>query len=160
MLDLQPRVHLDEPEGPGFVEQELDRSRAGITRRARDGDRGFAELRAQRRVHAGRGRFLDQLLVASLDRAVALAEMHAVPVGIPEDLDLDVARREHGLFQQQAPVAEGVLGLVPRARERGVEPLRRPDQPHAAPAAARERLDDERQDSGLPAPAPDLHRAS
>ena len=60
-------------------------------------------------VVGGRGRLLDQLLVAALHRAVALAEVHAMPVRVGEDLYLHVARRRHGLFQQQATVAERVL---------------------------------------------------
>ena len=40
-----------------------------------------------------RRRLLEQLLVASLDRALALAEMNDVAVVIAEDLELDVARR-------------------------------------------------------------------
>ena len=41
---------------------------------------------------AGAGRLLDELLVAALDRAVALAEVDDVAVAVGEDLDLDVAR--------------------------------------------------------------------
>ena len=38
------------------------------------------------------GRFLDQLLVAALERAFALAELNDVAVRVAEDLDLDVSR--------------------------------------------------------------------
>jgi hypothetical protein len=40
----------------------------------------------------GRGRLLDDLLVAPLDRAFALAEIDRVAVAVGEHLDLDMAR--------------------------------------------------------------------
>ena len=50
MLDLQPRVHLEEVEArvvAAAFEQELDRARVAIAGRARRRDRGFAHARAQ-----------------------------------------------------------------------------------------------------------------
>ena len=44
------------------------------------------------RVHARRGRLLDHLLVAALQRAVALEQVHGIAVPVGEHLDLDVAR--------------------------------------------------------------------
>jgi hypothetical protein len=49
-----------------FIEQELHRARACVPRRTRHGDGSGAELRAQLRVDSGRGRLLDQFLVAAL----------------------------------------------------------------------------------------------
>ena len=37
MLDLQPRVHLEEVEAAVLVEQELDRAGVGVADRLRDG---------------------------------------------------------------------------------------------------------------------------
>ena len=42
VLDLQPRVHLDEPERAASIEQEFDRAGAAIADRARDRDGGVA----------------------------------------------------------------------------------------------------------------------
>jgi hypothetical protein len=42
-------------------------------------------------VHAGRRRFLDHLLVAALQRAVALEQMHSIAVRVAEHLHLDMA---------------------------------------------------------------------
>ena len=75
VLDLQPGVHLDEAEVARRVEQELDRAGAAVADRARDRDRDLAHAPAQRRRDRRRGRFLDQLLVPPLHRAVALAEV-------------------------------------------------------------------------------------
>ena len=76
VLDLDAGVHLHEVE--------LRRRRRGTRpcRRSRSRpprrrcDRGLAHPLAQLRVDDRRGRLLDQLLVAALDRALALAERH------------------------------------------------------------------------------------
>src|SRR5215469_18596928 len=81
VLDLEPRVHLDEVELAVLVE-ELDRPGvlvAGLLQRP-DGDAGDAV--AGRGVDRGRGGFLKNFLMMPLQRAVALAEMdnRALPV--------------------------------------------------------------------------------
>ena len=90
VLDLHARVHLEEVVGPVPREQALDRAGRPITDRARrvDGDR--ADPLAQRVVDGRRRRLLDELLMAPLDRAVPLAEVNHVSVGVREDLHLDV----------------------------------------------------------------------
>ncbi len=79
MLDLQPRVGLDEGEGVVAVvrrvEQKLERAeiveaRGGGEPHGRADD-ALAQVRRQRRTR----RDLDELLVAALDRAFPLAEM-------------------------------------------------------------------------------------
>ena len=78
VLDLQPRVHLEEEELAGVAgRDELDRAGAVVAARPRERDRGRAHPRAQRGVDDGRRRLLDDLLVAALQRALALAEVHA-----------------------------------------------------------------------------------
>ena len=96
-------------------------------------------------VDRGRGRFLDELLVAPLHRAVALAEVDDVAVRVGEDLDLDVARALDGALEQQPRVAERRLRFGRRRSERGVELAPRSStQPHAAAAAAGRGLDHQR----------------
>ena len=75
------------------LDDEFDGARADVADGARRGDRGFAHRVAALAGHAGRGRFLEHLLVAALDRALALEQVHVVAVRIAEDLDLDVVRR-------------------------------------------------------------------
>jgi hypothetical protein len=60
-----------------------------------------------------RRRLFDQLLVAALDRALALAEVHHVAVVVAEDLELDVARPLDVLLDVHVADAEG--RLAPRA---------------------------------------------
>src|SRR6185295_12699637 len=72
MLDLDAGVHLDEIEF-SVLEQELDRADAEIAKVAHRLGDGFADLVALARVEGGRGALLPDLLVAALQRAVALA---------------------------------------------------------------------------------------
>ncbi len=63
----------------------------------------------------GRGAgLLPDLLVAALQRAVALAQMHGVALAVAEHLDLDVARAGEILLEIDGVVAEGGLGLGAR----------------------------------------------
>ena len=144
VLDLQPRVHLHEVVVPVAVEQKFERARAfagdGLDGRHRRGAHARAQLGRDRR----RGRFLDQLLVAPLHRALALAEVDRVAVAIGEHLDLDVPRLDDGLLEDDGGIAERVLRLRLRAAQHLGELGARVHEPHAAPATARYRLDHHR----------------
>ena len=96
VLDLDARVHLHEREVAVVVEQELHRPRAGVADRERAVDRLLADVLAHLGRQVDGGRLLDQLLVAPLHRAVALAEVGAVAVLVADDLDLGVPRRLRG----------------------------------------------------------------
>jgi hypothetical protein len=79
VLDLEAGVHLEEVELAVLVE-ELDGAGVVVAARLGDLDRGLAHGLADL-VGEVRGRgLLDQLLVAALGRAVALADPHAVAV--------------------------------------------------------------------------------
>ena len=56
-----------------------------------------------------------------LERAVALAEMDALPMGVEQELDLDVARSRHELLEVDVGILEPALGLAPRALEGGFD---------------------------------------
>src|SRR5205085_1934337 len=85
MLDLDARVHLDEVEA-AVLEEELERAGAAIADAKARLDAYLADLGALLRRDAGRRRFLDDLLVAALHRAVALAEMDRVPLAVGKHL--------------------------------------------------------------------------
>ena len=121
MLDLDARVHLQKIEASVVVEKKFDSSGADIADRARRLHRGRAHPRPQLGRDGGRRRFLDQLLMAALDRAVALAEMDDRAMLVAEDLDLDVARAEKRALEKQPPVAEGAPGFRACRAQRGVE---------------------------------------
>ena len=106
VLDLQPRVHLEEVEAAVLADDELDRAGRLVVDRLRERDRLLAHRPARRVVEERARRLLDHLLVAALDRALALPQVDAVPVRIAEHLDLDVARLLDELLDEDAVVAE------------------------------------------------------
>ena len=144
MLHLEARVHLEEPERAVGFDEELHGARVGVADRAGQRDRSLADALAQLVVQRRGGRFLDDLLVAPLDRAVALEEVDQVAVGVAEDLDLDVAGAIHESFDEERAVTERGGRLGPRRLQRVRELLGRGDDAHPAPAAARRRLHEER----------------
>src|SRR6476661_493151 len=152
MLDLNPGVQLEEPE-VAAVEYELGGPRALVPDRAREGDRRVAHLRAQLGVERGRRRLLENLLVAALNRAVALAERRDAAVLVGEELDLDMARPLEIALAEDRVVAKRGCRLAPRGRKRLVQLLGRTDDAHAAPAASRGSLDEERESDLLGSPA-------
>src|SRR6185437_7552428 len=85
----------------------------------------------------GRGRLLDHLLVAALDRAVALAQMDHVAVAVGQDLDLDVAGVVQVALEVDGRVREELLAFAARALERALQLIfaeRDPEALAAAPA--------------------------
>ena len=93
-----------------------------------------------------RRRLLDDLLVAALQRALALAEVDDRAVRVGEHLHLDVPRALEVALDEHAVVAERGLRLAPRGVERvGSSSRVGAHDAHALAAAARDRLDDDRE---------------
>jgi hypothetical protein len=138
VLDLKPRVHLHEEEelvGGVARHDELDRPGAEVADAPRRLARGLADARARRVVGKRRRRLLDDLLMAALQRALALPEVHDVPVRVSEDLHFDVSGRRHVPLEKEGVVAEGCRGLAPRRRDRVCELSLGLDDMHPAPPA-------------------------
>ncbi len=144
MLDLEPRVQLDERERAVGAEQELERARVRVADRAAGALGGGLHRLAQLRVERRRRRLLDELLVAALDRALALAERQHAALRVAEHLHLDVARRDERLLEVEVAVAERGLRLGGRGLEGVVELGRVGDEPHPLAAAAGRRLQQHR----------------
>ena len=144
VLDLEARVHLEERERAAVVEQELAGAGAHVADRARESQGRVAHRPPEAGVDGRGGRLLEHLLVAPLDRAVALAEVDAVPVAVEQDLDLDVAGAFEESLEDQAVVAEGCLGLAASGGELGREAVGVADRAHALATATGRRLDQER----------------
>ena len=111
MLDLDAAVDLDEVGVALGVDQELERAQVLVAGRGHGLDGPLGELLAGGVGERRAGRLLDQLLVAPLDRAVALAHVDGVAEAVDRDLDLDVAVVVEVLLQVQRVVAEAGLGL-------------------------------------------------
>ena len=92
-----------------------------------------------------RGRLLDELLVAALQRAVAGGDHHDVAVLVGQALGLDVARLVEVLLDEALAAAEGADRLADRRLERVGDLLHRAGDLEAAAAAAEGRLDRDRQ---------------
>ncbi len=151
MLDLETAVHLDEVERAVRADEELERPGVAVADRlARARDRRLHRLSC-RRIERRRRRLLDELLVAALDRALALAERQHATGGVAEHLDLDMTSRRHELLDVDRAVAERSLRLGARPGERVFELVLREDEPHALPSTSRRRLE---QDGKAGAPQP------
>ena len=140
VLDLEPGVHLEEEELAVLVE-ELDGAGVDVVARLGDLDRrlahGLADLVGE---VEGRG-LLDQLLVAALRRAVALADPDAVAVRVGDDLHLDVAGPREVALDVALVASEALECLGLGRLERAVGLVGRLDDAHASAAAAVGRLD-------------------
>ena len=111
VLHLDARVHLDEVVLTfNIVEHELHRAGIAVTDLLAQRDGGLGETFPQLVIEDGRRRLLDQLLIASLRRAVPLTQMHrGLPIG--HDLDLDVPDIGEVPLDVHGRVPEGRLGL-------------------------------------------------
>ena len=100
-------------------------------------------------VKNGRGAFFPDLLVAALQRAIALAEMDGAAAAVAKHLDFDVARLLQVFFQIDRGIAERRFGLVGRGRQREREFVGGLRHLHAAAAAAGGRLHQHRKADGF-----------
>ena len=118
-----------------------------VADRARERDRGLAASRARSAGSSARsGRLLEHLLVAPLDRAVALAERDHRPVrvargaGSRRGAGARGSARRRRVPSPKAPSASRCAAASASSSSRG-----RADDAHPAAAAARRRLDEERE---------------
>ena len=139
VLDLEARVHLEEVEAAVGADDELDRAGRAVLHRLGERDRLLAHRVARGLVEERRRRLLEHLLVAALDRALALPEVDDVAVRIAEHLHLDVARLLDELLDEHPVVAERRPRFVLAADEAlpGLGVRARDAQALAAAAGAR-----------------------
>src|ERR1051325_7189056 len=108
MFDLKPRVHLKKIEVVRRIgDQAFDCARADVADGARDERRRFSHPPSEVNVPDRRGTFFNHFLVASLNGALALAEVNDVAVSVCEDLYLYVARSLGGFFELDSRIIEG-----------------------------------------------------
>jgi hypothetical protein len=136
MLDLDPGVHLHEVETTVLGQQKLDRAGILVTGCTGRRDRRLSHLGPQLRIEGDGRRLLDDLLVAPLNRALALSEMDDPSRRVREHLKLDVTGFFKVLLEVERGVPEGSLGLVPGRIVGAPDLIWIPSQAHpAAPAA-------------------------
>src|SRR5205823_2344142 len=134
-LDLEARVELEEVEVARSVDQELERAGAAIAPGAGRPQAGLVHRGARRLRQVRRRRLLDQLLVAALDRALAVAAHEHAPQAVRQDLDLDVARALQQALDVERAVAERRGGLALGDLEGGGKLLRALHPAHPPPPA-------------------------
>jgi hypothetical protein len=123
MFHLKPRVHLHEIEciwleAIAGIGDELHRAGADIAHRfGRRHGRAPHDL-AHFVRHPRRRSLLDHLLVAPLQRAVALEQMNASAMAVGKNLDFDMPRPGDVFLDQHAVIAEGRLCFAPAALQR------------------------------------------
>jgi hypothetical protein len=143
MLDLQARVHLDEMKGALLV-QKLERADAAIAEPPARLGAARADLRDQVPIDARRRRLLDDLLVAALQRAVAVAEPQRRAVRVAQYLDLDVPRMFQEFLEIEVGIGEGTACFGAGDRKRIGQLGLASHHAHAAATAAARGLDDDR----------------
>ena len=143
VLDLNAGVHLDEIMVAVAVDEELHRAGVDIADGLGNLHGVGVQLLADALGHAPRGRKLHDLLVAALQRAVALAEVAHVAVLVGKDLHLDVLGLHEIFLDEDVVIAEGLACLALDELERGDNVLGHFAQAHAAAAAAGRRLEDD-----------------
>src|SRR5690606_6340048 len=95
-------------------------------------------------VEEWRRRLFHNLLVTTLDRAFALAEIDGVAVAVGQNLDLDMARFDHEFLAEDAVIAEGAFRLRAGAVEAVAYFRTVPGNAHALAATAGGGLDHHR----------------
>jgi hypothetical protein len=144
MLDLNSCIHFKEIKVFILVCNELYRACRAVVHRRRQSHRLGTHGGACLGIEQRRGRLLDDLLVAPLDRAFALAQVDHLAVTVGQHLDLDVARLLDELLDEDALVAESGARLVARRGETLAGLAVVAGDAHALAAAAGRGLDHDR----------------
>ena len=118
VLDLEPGVDLEEGDGAVPGDEELAGAGADVPGLLEDRLAGLVERRDLVVGEERRGRLLDQLLVAALQRAVAGRDDDDVAVLVGEALGLDVPRLVEELLDEALAAAERADRLADRGLER------------------------------------------
>ena len=117
MLDLDARVHLDKVQIAGFFAEKFDGARAGVANAFESFGDEAADAVARGLIERDRRRFLENLLVAALERAFAFAEVNDAAMVIAHDLKFDVARALDQLLHVNIGTAECAFGFGARGAE-------------------------------------------
>src|SRR5580698_5609258 len=138
VLHLQARVHFEEVEILRLVDEELHRARVHIARFQREPARRLAHPPPQLRTHHGGWRLFNHLLVASLYRALTLAEINRIAMLVRKQLYLDVTWPLDQFLEIDLTRPKCAQSLIAGRDKRGGQLFRSVDGSHPlAPAASR-----------------------
>src|SRR5260370_27546628 len=111
MFYLNPRIHFHEIEITVLIDEIFHRARVFIANRCCEFYGAATHFLSNIIInHRGRA-FLDDLLVAPLDRAIAFAEMNDAAVTIATDLKLNMVGTNDKLLHIDTAIPEGLLSL-------------------------------------------------
>ena len=151
VLDLEAGVHLHEVKGRvtlGIdrveIEDELHRASAFIADGMGGSGCGDTQDMAQAFRQAGGRGFLDDLLVAALQRTIAFEQVDDIAMAVGKDLHFDMARALDQLFEHDAGIAEAGLAFALGGHQRVLEVRRIMHGAHALAATTGNRLDEQR----------------
>jgi hypothetical protein len=114
MLHLNARIYLDEAPIAAFdIDEELDGPRVEVFRLARDSHGCSADFVANPSVEGNTRRYFNDLLMATLDRAVALIEMEDVPAMVSKDQNFDVFGSPDIALEENGIIPKGCRRLLP-----------------------------------------------
>ena len=137
VFNLNAGIDLDEIDlAAQDIVEELAGSGVAIVDAFGEAYRRCIQLRTQGIRHGDTGRFLDNLLVAALHRAVTLAKVDDFARTIADELHFDMARLGDEALHEQGAVVERGQGFGVRAVESGLDFNGAFHDHHAAPAAA------------------------
>ena len=111
VLDLDAGVHFHEVEIPVIVYEILDGAGVCVADALTKADRCLSHFFAKLGRHEGRRALFDDLLVAALEGAVTLTEMHDAAVFVTKNLKLNVVRINDKLLDINRAISEGLLGF-------------------------------------------------
>ena len=154
VLDLDAGIDLNEVGlHVGSIDQELDRTSVLVVGTGGQIAGILVQLLAQVIGQGPAGGHLNDLLMTSLDGAIAFVQMDDIAGAVAEDLDLNVTGTLDELLHEDGTVAEAGQRLAGRRLEQGLDVLHVADDAHALAAAAHGGLDDDGQavlvDEGL-----------
>src|SRR4030042_4639027 len=118
MLDLDACIYLNEVEIFVLVQEELHRRGINIFSLFYDSNRCITKLFSCAFLQDGTWRFLNHLLMSSLDGAVPFVEMQDVTFLVCHYLHFHVPRLHNVFFQIYTVVAEGGFRLGTRRAQR------------------------------------------
>src|ERR1017187_379727 len=151
MLHLNTRIHLDEVEPAVLIHQEFDGAGIVVADLAQRFAEDVSDFLAQFRRHPHRRGLFEQLLMAALNRALALSQTDNVAVLVPQDLKFNVTRILDIALQIEITVAEGGRGLRLRLAVEHRQFVFVADNAHTPSAPARRGFYDD-WESDLPRP--------
>src|SRR6476660_9758945 len=139
MLDLQARIHFHEPDAVraksmGGVGNELDCSGTFVANRGRRLNGSSADRFSYTVIHSRCWRFLDHLLMASLQGAIALKQMNEVAKSVSKNLNFDMPGARHIHLEQDSSVSKTGRSLEPTRGQRRSEFSRRIHSSHSLSA--------------------------